>query len=188
MNISQLKRRHIDIAGIAICAVLVVAAYVVGIRPIVLRREGLSVQLARLKEQHENARKLSDKVARIASEITQIKQELVDNPIRLEPAGKINSRIARIADIVGGCGLKLDQLRPDKSFSGRRYHTVPICLVGTGSFPTCVKVLRVLQRTFPDTAISSFEVTGDPTKPLDPPRLRVDLLWYAAADQSLAKG
>jgi len=188
MDISKLKRRHVDIAGIAICGILVAGAYFVGIRPIILRREGLAVQLARLKDQHRNAGELSAKVARIASQITEIKKELADNPIHLQPAGRINSRIARIADLAGECGLKLDQLRPDKSFSGSRYHTVPICLVGTGSFPTCVKLLRALQRSFPDTAIASFEVTGDPTKPQQPPRLTVDLLWYAASDEGVARG
>jgi hypothetical protein len=84
--------------------------------------------------------------------------------------------------------LKIDQLRPGKSLNGSRYQTVPIYLVGSGSFSTCVKLLRELQRGFPDTSVASFEVKGDPTKPNEPTKLRVDLLWYALPDVDLSKG
>jgi hypothetical protein len=43
-----------------------------------------------------------------------------------------------------------------------------------------------LQREFPDTSVASFEVSGDPTNPKEPTKLKVDLLWYAVGDRIAA--
>jgi hypothetical protein len=181
MNFTKLKILHVDLAALGVFALLVVIAYVVGVNPVIQRHQGFDMQAAELKVKQGKARGLSAKVARVASEITQIKQELANNAITLTPADQVNSHLARIALLAGECGLKIDQLRPDKSLNGPRYKTVPIYLVGSGSFPACVKLLQELKRKFPDTSVASFEVSGDPTKSDEPTKLRVDLLWYAMA-------
>ena len=188
MKFTKLKPLYTDLAAIGIFALLALIAYMVGVYPVIRRHQGFALRAAELKVQQEKARKLSGKVAHVASEITQIKQELADNTIDLKSAGQVNSHLARIARLAGRCGLKIDRLRPDKRLNGTRYQTVPIYLVGSGSFPACVKLLRELQRGFPDTSVASFEVKGDPTKPTEPTKLRVDLLWYALADVDLSKG
>ena len=188
MKLTKFKPLYIDLAALGICALLALIAYVVGVYPVIRRHQGFGLREAELKVQHEKARKLSAKVRQVASEIVEIKQELADNTIELQPVGQVNSHLARIARLAGQCGLKLDQLRPDKCLNGSRYQTVPIYLVGSGSFPACVKLLRELQRGFPDTSVASFEVKGDPAKPSEPTNLRVDLLWYAMANVDLSKG
>ena len=188
MKFTKLKPWYIDLAAIGICAFLALIAYVVGVYPVIRRYRGFDLQAAELKVQQKRARKLSGKVAHVASEITQINRELADNTLKLKSAGQVNSHLARIAALAGKCGLKIDQLRPDKSLNGSRYQTVPIYLVGSGDFPACVRLLQELHRGFPDTSVASFEVTGDPTKPTEPTKLRVDLLWYALADVDLSKG
>ena len=188
MKFAKFKPLYIDLAAVGICALLALIAYVVGVRPVIRRHQGFALRETELKVRQKKARKLSARVAHVASEITQIKQELADNIIELKPVGQVNSHLARIARLAGHCGLKLDQLRPDKRLSGSRYQTVPIYFVGSGSFPACVKLMRELQRGFPDTSVASFEVKGDPTKPAEPTKLRIDLLWYALADMDLSKG
>ena len=188
MKFTKLKPLYVDLAAVGICALLALIAYAVGVYPVIRRHQGFALREIELKAQHEKARKLSAKVARVASEITQIRQELADNTVDLKPVGQVNSHLGRIANLAGQCGLKLDRLRPDKCLRGSRYQTVPIYLVGSGSFTACVKLLRELQREFPDTSVASFEVKGDPTNPTEPTKLRVDLLWYALADVNLSKG
>ncbi|MDP6543805.1 MAG: type 4a pilus biogenesis protein PilO [Phycisphaerae bacterium] len=188
MNLAKYKPWQIDLAAAGVCVLLAVIAYVVGVHPVIKRHQGFDLRAAELKVQQKKARQLSGKVAHIASAITQIKQELANNTVELKSASQINSHLARLAALTGQCGLKIDQLRPGKSLNGSRYQTVPIYLVGSGSFSTCVKLLRELQRGFPDTSVASFEVKGDPTKPNEPTKLRVDLLWYALPDVDLSKG
>ena len=187
MKFTKHKPLYVDLAAVGICALLALIAYAVGVYPVIRRHEGFHLRETELKAQQQEGRTLSVKVARVASEITQIKQELADNTIQLKPVAQVNSHLARIASLAGQCGLKLDRLRPDKHLTGSRYQTVPIYLVGNGSFPACVKLLQELQRQFPDTSVASFEVKGDPTKPTEPTNLRVDLLWYALADVNLSK-
>ena len=188
MNLKKFKPWHIDLAAAGTCALLALIAYVVGVHPVIRRHQGFGLRATELKAQQKRARKLSGKVANVASEITQINQELADNTLQLKPSSQVNSHLARIAALAGKCGLKIDQLRPDKSLRGSRYQTVPIYLVGSGDFPVCVRLMQELHRGFPDTSVASFEVTGDPTKPTEPAKLRVDLLWYALAEVDLSKG
>jgi len=188
MNLKKFKPWHIDLAAVGICALLALIGYVVGVHPVIRRHQGFDLRATELKAQQKRARKLSGKVADVASEITQINQELADNTLQLRPSSQVNSHLARIAALAGKCGLKIDRLRPDKPLNGSRYQTVPIYLVGSGNFPACVKLMRELHRGFPDTSVASFEVTGDPTKPTEPTKLRVDLLWYALAEVDISKG
>jgi len=190
MKFRKLKPWHIDLAAVGACALLALIAYVVGVHPVIRRHRGFALRAIELRAQQKKARKLSGKVAHVASEIVRIKQKLADNTIDLKSSDQVNSHLARLAALAGQCGLKLDQLRPDTPLNGSRYQTVPIYLAGSGNFPACVKLLRELQRGFPDTSVASFEVKGDPTKPSEPTKLRVDLLWYALAmaDVNLTKG
>jgi hypothetical protein len=188
MNFTKLKPLYIDLSAVGIGIVLALIAYAVGVYPVIRRHQGFALREIELTDQQKKARSLSTKLADVASEITQINQELADNTVELKPVSHINSHLARIATLSGRCGLKVDRLRPDKCLNGTRYQTVPIYLVGSGSFPACVKLLQELQRNFPDTSVASFEVKGDPTNPKEPTKLRVDLLWYALTDVSLTKG
>ena len=188
MKLTKWKPVHVDLAAVGVLLVLAAIAYVVGVRPVVLRHEGFDLRADELKVKQGEDRDMSRKVADVASQITRINQELSDSTIELKPASRINSHLDRIARLAGQCGLKLDRLRPDKSLPGPRYQTVPIYLAGSGNFPACVKLMRELQRLFPDTSVASFEVKGDPTKPDEPSSLRVDLLWYALANMDITKG
>jgi len=188
MNFTKWKLLHIDLAAVGVFAFMVLIAYVVGVHPVLRQHQNFILREVELGVQQGKATKLSMRIARFASRIMQIKQELADNVIKLKPASQVNSHLARMAGLVNQCGLKLDQLRPGKSLNGPRYQTVPIYLVGTGNFSACAKLLQELQRCFPDTSVASFEVKGDPTKPTEPTKLRVDLLWYAVADVDISKG
>ena len=186
MKIKNLRPLHIDLGALGVFALLTLGAYLFGVHPVIERHKSLDNRAVELRGQQSRDRELSIEVAHVASEITKLNQELSDNAIKLKSVDQINSQLARLAALTGNCGLKLDQLRPDKSLNGSRYQTVPIYLAGSGSFPECVKLLHELQRSFPDTSVASFEIAGDPTKPKEPTRLRVDLLWYAEGQQTTA--
>ena len=177
---------YIDLGALGLLVVMSLVAYLLGVEPVIERHRGLDLRKAELSARQNTDRELSARVAQVATRITELKQELSENAIKLQSVDQINTQLARLAALTGTCGLKLDQLRPDKALNGSRYQTVPIYLVGSGSFPQCVKLLNRLQREFPDMSVASFEVTGDPTKPKEATKLRVDILWYAIGDQITA--
>ena len=159
MKIRNLKPLHIDLGALGLLAVMSLVAYLLGVGPVIDRHRGFDLRKAELSARQSTARELSARVAQVASKITDLKQELSENAFKLQSADQINTQLARLATLTGACGLKLDQLRPDKSLNGSRYQTVPIYLVGRGSFPQCVKLLNRLQREFPDMSVASFEVS-----------------------------
>jgi hypothetical protein len=186
MKLTKLKVLYVDLIAVGVLVALALAAYLFGVRPVIQRHHGLDIREVELNTLRSKEKGLSTRVVRVASEIKKMKHELANNAIQLKSASQINSQLARLGALTGKCGLKLDQLRPDKYLSGSRYQTVPIYLVGSGNFPACVKLLGELKRGFSDTSVASFEINGDPTKPDEPTRLRVDLLWYALADDTTA--
>ena len=186
IDVTKLRPIHIDLAGVAVCVLLVLLGYLIGIRPLVVRQKEMAAQEATLDDRYRDAAKLAGTVTALKKRLAGVKKELAESPVKLQPVNRINERIARVADLAAACGMKIDEIQPDKSFSTPRYQTVPIRVVGSGNFKACVKLLRTFHDTFPDTAISSFELKGNPRQPAAPARFEVELLWYAAADPRLA--
>ena len=187
IDVTRLRPIHVDLAGAAVCALLVLLGYLIGIRPLVVRRKEMAAQEAALDDRYRDAAKLAGTVTALKKRLAGVKKELAESPVKLQPANRINERIARVADLAADCGMKIDEIQPDKSFSTPRFQTVPIRVVGSGNFKACVKLLRTFRDAFPDTAISSFELKGNPRQPAAPARFQVELLWYAAADPRLAR-
>ncbi|MBT3201550.1 MAG: hypothetical protein HN350_16735 [Phycisphaerales bacterium] len=186
MKFKTWNTMYVDVAAMCAFALLLLMAYFVGIQPVIQRYQGFGRMVEKLENQQHIEMELSGQVAKLAAGLTDVKQQLADNAIKLTPATQINSHLARLATLTGQCGLKLDQLRPDKSLDGPRYKTVPIYLVGSGDFPACARLLKKLQQDFPDTSVASFDMQGDPANPEAPTRLKVDLLWYALADKLIS--
>ena len=187
IDVTKLRPIHVDLAGAAVCLLLVLLGYLIGIRPLVVRQKYVADQEAILADRRRSAAKLVGTVTALQNRLAGVKKELSESPIKLRPANRINERIARVADLAADCGMKIDEIQPDKSFSTPRFQTVPIRVVGSGNFKACVKLLRTFRDAFPDTAISSFELKGNPRESATPARFQVELLWYAAADPRLAR-
>ena len=181
IDLTKWKLHHVDLAGVGVCAMLVLLSYFVGLRSLVLRQESLAEKEVRLGAQRRSAAKLVGNVAFLTSRLAGVKQALVENAIQLESADRVNHRIARVADVAAGCGLKIDGIQPEGPISGPRYRIVPIRLVGSGGFQTCAMLLRRFRQVFPDMAIVSFELSGNPQRPSTPAKFRTDLCWYTAA-------
>ncbi len=172
---------HLDVAGVAVCAVLAVLGYIVGISPLVQKRESLAAQEARLNIQRNDAVKLAGSTGSLERRLADLKRALGKSPVQLQAAGSVNRRIAQLASIAVECGMKIDEIQPGKWTSSLQYKSVPIRLVAAGRFPNCVALLHRLRVDLPDTAVTSFELTGEPSKPHAPAKFEINLVWYATA-------
>ena len=172
---------HLDAAGVLVCGVLAVLGYIVGIDPLVKQQEGLAAQEARLNVQRHDAVKLAGSTGSLERKLDELKRALDESPVQLQAAGSVNRRIARLASLAAECGMKIDEIQPGKWTASPRYKSVPIRLVAGGRFPACVALLRRLRKDFPDTAVASFELTGEPRNPEAPAKFEINLVWYAAA-------
>ncbi|MBL7133358.1 MAG: hypothetical protein ISS78_04615 [Phycisphaerae bacterium] len=173
---------HVDAAGVAVCALLALLGYLVGIRPLVQRRENLVARETRLNVQKSDAQKLSGSASLVKERLARVRQALAASPVQLESAQYVNRRIARLAGLASDCAAKIDEIQPGEPAAAVRYRMVPIRLAGSGSFPACVRLLHRLQEVFPDTAVASFQLTGRPSEQAAPAVFRIDLIWYASAN------
>jgi len=179
--LKKLSARQIDLAGAGVCVATGLLFCVVGVLPLLRRSDYFARQQTRLEGQRRQAAQLARDVAVLKSRLAGIRKELADNPVQLQTAYHLNRRIAELADLAGQAGLVINRVQPGEPTSSPRFETVPIRLAGNGSYPVCAEFLRRLGRRFPDTAVDSFQVVGNPRKPGEPATFDVSLLWYAAA-------
>jgi len=172
--------------GAALCVVGVVLFYWLSIHPILREQDSLSARRAHLGTQRENTARLTQRAAGIQTRLGQMNEALAKIPIQLEPVDRMNDRIARLTALATGSGLAIHQIEPGDIEQGPKHTMVPIRLVGKGTYKTWAAFLHQLTRQFPDTAVKSFELAGDPSSPASPAQFQIDLLWYAAPSRVAA--
>lgn len=173
-------RLTIDATGVGMCLLLTVAFYFIGLSPLLDRRHDAETHEAKVAAQRATAADLSMALAKYYGVFRDAERELADSPLQLAPASDVNTRIAQMADLARNCGLKLDVILPGLPSKGTRFETVPIHLTGTGNYRTCVAMLHRLKEKFPDTTVTSLNLSADPANAKAGARFSVDLLWHAA--------
>ena len=109
-----------------------------------------------------------------------MEQALADTPLRLQPMGAVNQRLALMTNLASEAGLTLNDIQPGKAALGAHFATVPIQVGGSGRFPTIVAFLNRLHTTFPDTGVTSFTLSGAPATPGAAVSFKIELAWHAA--------
>ena len=167
-------------AGVAACIAATLVFHFMGIRPLLERYSKSESYQAALSAQRGIAKDLAASADDMEENMGDAQKALDESPFHLRPANDVNNRIAQMAALANGCGLKLDEIQPGSPESGLRYETVPIHLAGTGNYRTCVALLHRMRQTFPDTTVIALELTGRPADPESPARFQLELLWHAA--------
>jgi Tfp pilus assembly protein PilO len=181
-----LRPRHIDAVAVGICLLLSLPFCFARVNPLMRPKDYAAGQEAHLEAHLEalrsSAAKLAGSVADEKGKLEELRRTLDREKIELQSARQVNSRIARLTELAARAGLEVDEVAPGKADIGPRYETVPLRLRGSGSYPTCAAFLCQLIKTFPDTSVVSFELSGDPQKPRTPGIFHVNLRWYAARE------
>jgi len=139
-------------------------------------------QRAHLAIARRNEKDLNDFLVDQRTRLAEMRASLRKEKICLQSARNVNQRIASFTSLAAGTGLSVDEVLPGQTKRSPHFDSMPVRINGTGSYPTCVAFLCKLTKTFPDTSVNSFELTGDPQKPGLPAQFHVGLIWYAAAE------
>ncbi|MEE9211280.1 MAG: type 4a pilus biogenesis protein PilO [Phycisphaeraceae bacterium] len=172
------KLWRIYATGAAVCAALTVAVYFAGIRPVFHAHQHRTLQQAKLKDQRRLASELAASLSTLRRDVASVTQALDESPLRLEPAGHINQRLARLTELATNHGLEIHQIQPGQVQRDVHYDIVPVHLAGEGTYQTYAAFIHQLHRKFPDTGVSSFELSGNPSDPDDTATFRLNLAWY----------
>jgi Tfp pilus assembly protein PilO len=167
--------------AIVVCALLSAGSYLFGARPAIARyNENLDRQ-AELKTARQKAANLLGTLNSSRTQLVAVNDALHSLTLRLEPVTTINQRLSRLTALANGTELKIDEMRPGAITEASDYQTVPILIAGSGTYPACATFLRELRKTFPDTAVRSFETTNNSSSPDSPAAtFQFDLVWHAA--------
>ncbi|QOV92044.1 type 4a pilus biogenesis protein PilO [Humisphaera borealis] len=167
--------------GITVCVAISAGGYFVGIAP----------ALAGLVERRGQERELADRKTRSAELATELRdtrqrlvaanKELAELPLRLEPASAVNRRINLLAGVAGEAKVTLNEIQPQSAVDGQHYQTVPIRVVGAGSYPACAAFLHALRERFPDTTVQSFDLqNAAPSRDANVATFRMELAWHTS--------
>lgn len=173
------KSRRIDGLCVAVILAAGVLFYFVAIRPGDRRQAEAEAAQAQLTGRQAVALRLTKGAVAIKERLADIRKTLADSPIKLEQANRANSRIARLADLAGDSGLNVNEIHPAEPKLEGQFALVPIRLLGNGRYGDWTAFLSRLPEAFPDVAVDSFELAGNPASPATPVDFRVNFVWYA---------
>jgi len=172
----------IYLAGGIVCAVVSAGAYAFGVHPALARHSEHKARQAELKAARLKAASLIGTRNNALAQLAEVNKAVDDLPLRLEPAGTVNQRLARLTELATKeCLLTIDEMRSGTIIEGADYKSVPILIAGSGTYPACARFLHKLRKTFPDTAVRSFETTNNSASPDSPAAtFHFDLVWHAS--------
>ena len=163
----------------AACAGLTIAAYAVGVRPMLEQRQHEAQQRLALQERRATASDLSATVSDLQHELANAKQVLARSPVRLQSAALVNQRLEALALLADKCDVMLDEMRPGTPTDSTHYQMFPIRIVGTGSYPDYAKFLRNVRKTFGDMGVRSFNATNLVGPSATPTAaFQAELIWF----------
>lgn len=174
--------RAIDALGIAVVAVMTAAVFLLAIDPALEHRHELQQRHEQLVEEQRHAAALARHAQDLRRRLDATQRMVERNPMRLESLRALNRRLSQMTELASDSGLRIEQIQPGRDIPGEHYHTVPIKLVGRGEFGASTRFLHRLHESFPDVAIASMSLTGQPerARAADAPGFDLTLLWYAA--------
>jgi len=170
----------IDATAVGFCLALTAVVYILGVHPVISSKADIVRRERELNDSRQQAEALAATLTTMRRELAAVEQALADSPLRLQPVSAVNQRLALITELASDQQLKLNEIQPGKSTHGSHYDTVPIVITGSGNYRTIAAFLHRLHRTFPDTGVAAFSLTGSPATPDAPAGFRFNLSWYAA--------
>ena len=181
------KFAQVDMAALAVIIACAMALYWFGVRPAIQANERSAAQQSQLRDQRRNLALMNSRAAEGQKALDGVRTELAKFPVQLEPAGNVNSRIGRLTELANDHGLKVDEIEPASATYGRDYGSVPIRLNGNGGYKAWTAFLHDLSKSFPDTSVDSFQLSGKPDTPAAPMEFRVNLIWFVSPQAVMAK-
>lgn len=177
----------IDAAGLAVFLAISSLWYVTTLRPLLEQRSVVAGLHQEIEDRERRSEDLKTAAAAATRQLTAVRQELSAGGVDLDSAAHINRRIARLTEFFAGCALHIDDVQTGAVSSGLQCDLVPMTFVGRGTYPQCVRFLHGLPAQFADMSVMRVELTGIPSRTVEPERFRFEMFWYAAPD-SAARG
>jgi Tfp pilus assembly protein PilO len=174
----------IDVVGVATCAVITLAGYLAGARPLLNSRDDRAQQQVALIDARQSVSTLAGSARSLRTQFTGSQLALAKIQIALQPASSLNQRIAELTNLAVDCQLEVQFVQPGSIVSGSRFAQIPIQVAGTGSSQACSAFLHRLRGKFPDISVRDFDLSTSPADASHSMNFSYQLTWFVqpAAD------
>jgi len=179
---------QIDLAGLIVCAGVSVAAYFLGLDPLLQQRSRMTAQHRELVEEKRHRVTLEAALTTLKKKAIGIRQELTEADVALESKDRINHRLTELATVLGCGEMQIDTVHTGQISQGRYCDLVPIRISGQSSYLESAAAFHELYRTLRDVSIVGFKLEGAPDGSGQAHSLRIDTFWYAAPDSQVLPG
>jgi Tfp pilus assembly protein PilO len=169
---------QIDLAGVALCAILSVGAYFAGWQPLENSRAAEEARASALSLAREQVGALSLSSRSVRGQLTKAQTAIAKVDVPLQPVATVNTRMAELTTLAAECGLDVQYTQMGAVTSNNRYAQVPIQLSGAGTYRTCALFLHRLRERFGDTGMKSFEIAAMPSASSNVTSFNFQLVWY----------
>ena len=177
-------RWKIDAAGAAGCLLLSLVSYTTIIAPMRVAAAQIQALESELTVEQRRSDQIERSRGRYQRALARLKDDLGATALDLEPANRLNRRLARIVELATASDLQIHATRSGTTTGGPYYDTVPLDLTGEGSYPNCAVFLHLLSENLPDVAVLEFDLTGDVGRLRAEPGFEFRFAWYAATSQN----
>jgi Tfp pilus assembly protein PilO len=169
----------IDGAALGLCLAATLGAYALVWVPLAKQHRAIVQQDVQLGAQRQKCSQLNSSMLTLQSQSLTIEKAIKDSHVQLEPADRINQRIADLTNLLSQYGLEIDDIQTGQIIMGSMCDLVPIAISGKGRYTACATFFHEMYRSLPDMAVAHFDLFGDPD-PTDPwSQFKYDLFWFA---------
>ena len=176
---------QVDMVGCAICIGVSVAAYFLGLNPMLQQRSRMATQHRELVEDKRQCVTLEAALTTLKKKAIAVRQELTEADVALESKDRVNHRLAELATMLGRGEMQIDAVHTGQISQGRYCDLVPISISGQGSYLQAVAAFHQLYRGLRDVSIVGFKLEDTSDGPDQVGRFSVDMFWYAAPDPDM---
>ncbi len=170
--------------GCGVCLIFTIGTYIVLIHPLWQHNNVHAQQKHQLSAYSVKLHERTNYLGQLQHRLDGVRRQLKAGTLQLQPASVINYRLAALTDLANEYHLNISTIRPEPAIHNQQYATVLIRLTASGDFPDCTRFLHALHAQFPDTGVSTFDLSGEPQTSGMPVRFEIDLEWYTTPTAS----
>jgi len=176
-------RWRIDAAGLAVCLVISIAFYALGVAPLIQRSADIQDSIEEQQRQEQVKIDLARSHNQLKQRLGQAQKELNEAAIQLQPISRLNEYLAQLTNLATKSGLSLYEIKSSKPVTLKHYRSIPIRLSGTGTYQDSVSFLHSLNREFPDIRVSALNLSVSAYSEKPEPKVNMSLVWHTALAQ-----
>jgi len=168
-------------AGFGTLALVTAAAWFLQISPAMDGQRIAQAQSVQLTKSRQESSDLEGSLRSLQKSLNSAEFSAQHDP-HLDPATKLNKRLAQLGEFASKYRLQIDALEPGEEKITPKHGTLEIHLTGRGNYPHLAQFLNNISKHMPDCAVTNLTLAASPdaATPDTSATFALTILWYTA--------